>query len=305
MTPPLPTLRQLQFFVALARRGSFSKAAEDCLVSQSTLSAAVKELEGVLGGALVDRTTRRFALTPRGERALERASKILVDAEELVREAHGSEPMTGPFRLGVIPTLGPFLIPFAAPAIRRAFPRLELKLREGLTATLIEELRAGALDAAILAFPYEADGIDHVEIGSDPFFVVAPKGSALAKKTSVDLDDLPTDGLLLLEDGHCLRDHALQACRLREPELAGAFGATSLFTLVQMVAGGLGVTLAPRIAIEAGIADNPAVAVTPFADPVPKRVIGVAWRAGSNRAEEARALAEALRPAFPETRTQA
>ena len=298
MSIPFPTLRQLQFFVALARRKSFSKAAEDCFVSQSTLSAAVKELEGILGGALVDRTTRKFALTARGERVLSRAQELLMKTEALVRDAHEVEPMSGPFRLGIIPTIAPFLVPSAVPAIKLAFPKLQLRLREGLTGDLLDDLMTGAIDAAVLAFPYEAPGVEHVEIGEDPFFVVCHEDNPLAAQETISLDDLPADQLLLLEDGHCLREHALQACRLRAPEIAGAYGATSLFTLFQMVASDMGVTLAPKIALDCGAATAPGLVTRPFAKPVPFRTIGVAWREGSSRAEEAVALAEVLKPAF-------
>ncbi|MEL6366144.1 MAG: hydrogen peroxide-inducible genes activator [Pseudomonadota bacterium] len=294
----LPTLRQLQFFAALARRESFSKAAEDCLVSQSTLSAAIKELEGVLGGPLVDRSTRRFTLTARGERTLARAQSLLADAEMLVREAHDVAPLTGPFRLGMIPTIGPFLIPFATAAIRRAFPRLELKLREGLTADLLDDLQSGAIDAAILAFPYDTPGVEYDPLGDDPFYFVCPDVHPLAARKEITVKDLPSSELLLLEDGHCLREHALDACRLRAPDNANAFGAVSLFTLFQMVAGGLGVTLAPKLAIDAGAAGGEGLAVKPFRDPAPSRAVGVAWRAGSSRRDEVRALGDVLRPAF-------
>ncbi len=298
MAHVLPTLRQLQFFAALAHRRSFSKAADDCLVSQSTLSAAIKELEGILGGALVDRSTRRFALTARGDRALARAHDVLAQADALVREAHEVAPLTGPFRLGMIPTIGPFLIPFATPAIRAAFPRLELKLREGLTADLLDALQSGAIDAAVMAFPYPAPGVEHIVLGEDPFYLVCHREHPLAAADEITLDDLKSDELLLLEDGHCLREHALSACRLRAPDVATAFGAVSLFTLFQMVGSGLGVTLAPKLAIEAGAAAGANLVLKPFADPAPSRTVGLAWRSGSSREEEVAALADVLKPAF-------
>ncbi|MGE0408369.1 MAG: hydrogen peroxide-inducible genes activator [Amphiplicatus sp.] len=296
----LPTLRQLQFFLALSRRKSFSKAAEDCLVSQSTLSSAVKELEALLGAQLVDRSTRRFALTPAGEEAAVAASSILALSEDLVRRAGGRAPLEGPFHLGVIPTIAPFLLPRAAPRLKKAYPKLELFLREDLTANLVERLSAGLLDAAILALPYDMPGIEATLIGEDAFWLAAPEGCALAGKKYVRPSDLAGIDLLLLEDGHCLRDHAIDACKLRRPDAAAAFGATSLFTLTQMVQSGLGATLLPEMAVKAGLADAPGVAVAPFAAPAPVRRIGVVWRKGSGRREEAEAIAKVLKEAMAE-----
>lgn len=294
----LPTLRQLQFFSALARRRSFSKAAEDCLVSQSTLSSAIKELEGLLSAALVDRSSRVFALTPAGEEVARRAGPVLAMSEDLVRAVGERRPLEGPFSLGVIPTIAPFFLPAATPRLRAAFPKLELYLREDLTANLVERLTAGLLDAALLAFPYDAPALDHVEIGDDAFwFAVAPTHK-LAKAKTVSPQDIDGEALLLLEDGHCLRDHAIDACRLRSPESAAAFGATSLFTLVQMAQSGLGPTLLPEMAVKAGLAKSAGLAAIPFAPPRPSRRIGLAWRKGSGRREEAELLARALAECF-------
>lgn len=291
----LPTLRQLQFFSALARRRSFSKAAEDCLVSQSTLSSAIKELEGLLGAALVDRSSRVFALTPAGEDVARRAGPVLAMSEDLVRAVGERRPLEGPFSLGVIPTIAPFFLPAATPRLKAAFPKLELYLREDLTAHLVERLSAGLLDAALLAFPYDAPALDHVEIGDDAFWFAVSPAHRLGKAKSIALQDIDGEALLLLEDGHCLRDHAIDACRLRSPESAAAFGATSLFTLVQMVQSGLGPTLLPDMAVKAGLAKSAGLAAIPFTPPRPSRRIGLAWRKGSGRREEAELLARALK----------
>lgn len=291
----LPTLRQLQFFTALARRRSFSKAAEDCLVSQSTLSSAIKEVEAILGAALVDRSTRAFALTPAGEDVLRRAGPILAMSEDLVRAAGARRPLEGPFALGVIPTIAPFFLPGASAHLKATFPKLELFLREDLTAHLVERLSAGLLDAALLAFPYDAPAIDHVEIGQDQFWFAASPAHRLAQRTSLTPRDLVGEPLLLLEDGHCLRDHAIDACRLQTPKTAAAFGSTSLFTLVQMSQSGLGPTLLPGMAVKAGLAKSAGLAVVPFAPPAPARRIGLAWRKGSGRREEAEILARAFK----------
>lgn len=302
---PLPTLRQLQFYLALVRRRSFSKAAEDCLVSQSTLSSAIKELEAVLDCQLVDRSTRAFSLTPTGEEVARRAGPLLAMAEDLARNAANRKPLEGDFNLGVIPTIAPFLIPHAAEPLREAYPHLKLFLREDLTANLAERLSAGLLDAAILAFPYDLPGTDSFPIGEDPFYFVAAPDHPLAAKTSLSVDDLGEANLLLLEDGHCLRDHAIEACKLRNPENAAAFGATSLFTLAQMVKAGLGATLLPAMAVNAGLAENAGLAARPFSAPAPSRRIGLAFRRGSGRREEAEAIAGVLRTALEKTRTAA
>lgn len=294
----LPTLRQLQFFLALARRRSFSKAAEDCLVSQSTLSSAIKELEAALGRQLVDRSTRAFSLTPVGEEAAERAARILAMTEDLARAATTRRPLESAFHLGVIPTVAPFLLPRVAPILRRKYPKLELFLREDLTANLVERLSAGLLDAALLALPCGVGGAEVIDIGEDRFFLVVARDRPLAGKQSVTLADLEGENLLLLEDGHCLRDHALAACKLQRPQAAAAFGATSLFTLTQMVEAGLGATLVPEMAIEAGLVRSPGLAGIPFAEPQPARRIGLAWRKGSGRREEAEALASVFRSAL-------
>lgn len=294
----LPTLRQLQFFTALARRASFSKAAADCSVSQSTLSSAIKELEGLLGAALVDRSSRIFALTPAGEDVARRAGPILAMAEDLARSAGRTAPLEGPFALGVIPTIAPFLLPAAAPLLRDRHPHLELFLREDLTAALLDRLASGLLDAAVLAFPYDAPTLDHVELGDDVFWFAAAPGHRLTKAPEVELSDLAREDLLLLEDGHCLREHAIDACRLQSPRAAAAFGATSLLTLAQMAHSGLGATLLPDMAVRAGLARAAGLVVTPFADPKPARKIGLAWRKGSGRREETLLLADALAAAL-------
>ncbi|NWG93063.1 MAG: hydrogen peroxide-inducible genes activator [Parvularculaceae bacterium] len=292
---PLPTLRQLQFFLALVRRQSFSKAAADSFVSQSTLSSAIKELEGLLGRQLVDRSTRHFSLTPAGKDVAERAAKILALAEDLARSVSTRKPLEGPFQLGVIPTIAPFLLPKAATGLARRFPKLELYLREDLTAALVERLADGSLDAALLAFPYDLPGLDWVEIGEDQFVFAAPAGSPLAEKKAIKPTDLKDARLLLLEDGHCLREHALDACKLRHDDVAGAFGATSLFTLTQMVRQGLGATLLPKMAVDAGLAADAGIAIAPLAAPAPARRIGLAWRKGSGRREDCALLADFFR----------
>ncbi len=299
---PLPTLRQLQFFMALVRRQSFSKAAEDCFVSQSTLSSAIKEMEALLDQQLVDRSTRSFALTPAGEEVASRASAILASAEDMVRAASGRRPLEGAFHLGVIPTIAPFLLPRATVALQKAYPKLELYLREDLTAELAQHLAAGTIDAALLALPYDLPGTDVIEIGEDPFWFACARTHPLAKKKKVCTDDISGCRLLLLEDGHCLREHAIDACKLSGFGAGAPFAGTSLFTLAQMAKSDLGVTLLPEMAVKEGLGASSDLLTIPFVDPKPSRKIGIAWRKGSGRRDEAQAIAAVLAELFEEAK---
>lgn len=294
---PLPTLRQLQFFLALVRRQSFSKAAEDCLVSQSTLSSAIKEMEHLLDQQLVDRSTRAFALTPAGEEVARRSAAIVAQAEDLANAARVRRPLEGSFNLGVIPTIAPFMLPAATLALRQTHPKLELYLREDLSARLGDRLSAGLIDAALLALPYDLPGAEMIEIGNDDFWFVCAQDHPFSERKSIATSDLNDCRLLLLEEGHCLRDHALEACQLASAAARDSFGGTSLFTLMQMVRAGLGVTLVPSMAVKTGIASMEGLQSIPFADPRPHRKIGLAWRRGSGRGDEAAELADVFKNA--------
>jgi LysR family hydrogen peroxide-inducible transcriptional activator len=296
----LPTLRQLHYLKLLAEHGSFSRAAEAAHVTQPTLSAGVQELEKVLGAPVVDRGRTGVILTPVGEEAVRRARDVLARAEDLVQAARSAgQPLSGRFRLGVIPTIAPFLLPRALPLLRRRFPALRLFLREDLTGRLIAGLKDGALDAALIALPYDTAGLGTAHVGDDELLAATPANHPLLTRERIEPAALEDEGLILLEDGHCLREHALSACHLEPPRAGdeGAFAATSLHTLVQMVGSGLGVSLLPAMAVEAGLTENAPVSVRPLAGGSPKREIVVAWRAGSSRETEARLLAEALRAA--------
>ena len=292
----LPTLRQMQFFAALVRRGSFSQAAEDCFVSQSTLSAGIKEFEAILGAPLVDRTARGFALTPLGEEVSGRTEEMLALAHEMKRIAEAKPLLTGDLRLGLIPTIGPFVLPSLVTRLDDAYPELRLFLREELTDALVSGLKAGRLDIAVLALPVETEGLDTLVFAEDPFVFVCGQDHRLAGRDSVASEDLRGEQLLLLEDGHCLREHALSACRLQDRQTAAAFGATSLFTLAQMVRSGLGTTLLPKLAVDQGLAAGAGLAAVPVRDGegAPARDLGLAWRRGSGREGEAAALARLL-----------
>jgi LysR family hydrogen peroxide-inducible transcriptional activator len=294
----LPTLRQLQYLKLLAEHGSFSKAADAGHVTQPTLSAGIQELERTLGSAVVDRARSGVILTAVGEEAVRRAEDVLARTEDLVQAAKSAgQPLSGRFRLGVIPTIAPFLLPKALPILRDRFPKLRLFLREDLTQKLAAGLKAGALDAALIALPYDTSGLATARIGDDELLAAAPLDHPEFRRSTVRPEALEGDDLILLEDGHCLRDHALAACGLENPKGAGdngGFAATSLHTLVQMVGSGLGVSLLPAMAVAAGLAEQAQITVRPLADRAPRREIVVAWRLGSSREVEARLLAEAL-----------
>lgn len=295
----LPTLRQLQFLCALADEKSFSRAADVCNVTQPTLSSAIKEVEAILGVQLVEREARGASLTRAGEAAVERARAILSSAADLVAAAHqAGEPLTGHFHLGAIPTLAPYLLPRTLASLRASHPELKLYLREDQTDRLLEGLRNRTLDAALIALPWPASGIETEVLGDDEFLFVGPKDHKLSTANSLQPDDLNGEDVLLLEDGHCLRDHAVSVCSLSPSSASSDVGATSLAPLVQMVAGGLGVSLLPRIAADAGVTAGTDVTLRTFDKPVIGRQIGIAWRAGSPREAEARMIGESVREAL-------
>ena len=295
----LPTLRQLQYLKLLAEHGSFSRAAEAAFVTQPTLSAGIQELERNLGAPVVDRARSGVILTSVGEETVRRAQDVLTRVEDLVQAARSAgQPLAGRFRLGVIPTIAPFLLPKALPVLRDRFPKLRLYLREDMTAKLVGGLKAGALDAALIALPYDTAGLETAPVRDDELLAASSREHRFAHGEAVELDDMQGEDVILLEDGHCLREHALAACSLEAPRNTpdgGGFAATSLHTLVQMVGSGLGVSLLPAMAVEAGLADQASVSVRHLGADAPHREIVVAWRKGSSRESEARLLAETLR----------
>lgn len=292
----LPTLRQLQHFIALSEHLHFGRAAGAVGVTQSTLSASLKELEDILGAPLVDRTKRSVLLTPLGAEIAAKASQLLASAEALAQTARAvRDPLTGAIRLGVIPTIGPFVLPHALPALRRKYPALQLFLVEDLTERLVGALREGTLDAALIALPYETPGLDVLPIKDDPFVVAAPKDHALMKAKSVTSDEVQAEKLILLRDGHCLRDHALSACGVRAQRPGDGFEATSLMTLVQMVDNGLGVTLLPKMAVERGLLKGTDLVSRPLSGEAPAREIALVWRKGTLRRAEFELLGKELK----------
>lgn len=295
----LPTLRQLQYLKLLAEHGSFSRAAEAAHVSQPALSTGIQELERILGAPVVERTRGAVILTAVGEEAVVRAEDVLARTEDMVEAAkNAGKPLSGRFRLGVIPTIAPFLLPAKLPGLKTAYPDLRLFIREDLTPRLVGALKAGQLDAAVIALPYDTPGLRHARIGFDEILGVAPAAHPLAAAETLKPGALDAADLILLEDGHCLRDQALTAFDLEAPRGEDVFAATSLHTLVQMVGSGLGVSFLPEMAVKAGLANTPSVAVRRIQGRTkgapPNREIVVAWRAGSSRAAEAKLLAEAM-----------
>lgn len=287
-----PKLRQLQYLIALKDNGSFSLAAEACHVTQSTLSAGIKELEAILNQTLVDRSLKKVRLTPQGEEITTQAKTILDQVDALMSHARRLEaPLTGPYRLGIIPTIAPYLLPRILKPLQEKFPVLEMRLYEDLTENLLERLRAGLLDSVLIAFPYTLEDMDYEILASEPF-VLACSAAQDHWKSPIKLDDLNEEGLLLLEDGHCLRDHALQACRLQNRKTRQTFSASSLPTLIQMVANGYGTTLLPEMAIKEGLPSE--IRIKDFAAPKPSREIGLAWMSRSPRSEDGKTLAKAL-----------
>ena len=292
----LPTLRQFRHLAALAEHRHFGKAAAASAVTQSTLSASIKELEETLGVSLVDRTKRSVVFTPFGEETVRRAQTIIDETEELARSAQSAgKPLSGTIRMGVIPTVGPFLLPRVLGKLRAKYPALRLYLREDLTDRLIDKLKSGELDVVLLALPYETGALETETLFEDRFSFCCRADHPLANTPVVAAERLKDESLLLLEDGHCLRDHALAACDLRERAQRAPFEATSLGTLVQMVDNGLGVTLVPQLAIDAGILKGTDLIAIPLEDAGATRQIGLAWRARTGRRAEFELLARELK----------
>ncbi len=291
----LPSPQQLRYLVALSEHGHFGRAAAACAVTQSTLSAGILALERQLDAALIERSaTRRPVFTPLGAEVARRARTALRALEEVSEAAAAArDPLSGPLRLGVIPTVGPFLLPRLMPALRARFPRLRLWLREEQTDRLLAHLHDGVLDLLLLALPCACDGAEVEPIAPDPFLLALPEGHRLAALPAIPAAALAAERVLLLEDGHCLRDQTQEACGLPRGVAADGFAATSLHTLAQMAAGGLGVTILPRLAVQGGVLEGTGLLTRPLED-APGRTLALAWRPRSPRAAEFRALAAGL-----------
>ena len=291
----LPTMKQLQYLVALAETRHFGRAALRCHITQSTLSAGIRDLETVLGTPVAERTNRRVLITPVGARIAERAKAVLREAEDVMEVARTARsPMTGELRLGVIPTIGPFILPRVFPTLRERFPELTIYLREEQSAPLLAKLQGGELDAALIALPYDTEDLRTDVLFEDELLFACNRNHALAGVGEVSLEALAGEPLMLLEEGHCLRGHTLDVCTTSDRRARAQFEASSLLTMVQMVAAGVGVALIPRIAVEAHVTQGTEISLSRLGAPA-ARQIGLAWRQTSLRTEEFRLLADTLR----------
>lgn len=288
-------LRDLRYLVALADTRHFGKAAARCHVSQPTLSAQLKKLEEYLGVELIERQPRRVALTEVGEQLVMRARRIVDDSDELLSMARGQrDPLSGSLKLALIPTIGPYLLPQIAKQLRKHLPKLKLMLYEYQTEPLLRALRAGEIDMGILALPVHADGVDTCKIYDEDFVIALPKGHPLSDKASVKLNELASDALLLLEDGHCMRDQALDICAHADLDEDQDYRATSLETLRQMVAAGMGVTLLPKLSTQGPFGTDKSVVIKPFPKPIPSRTVGAVWRKSSTRSAAIKAVCDVI-----------
>lgn len=295
MTTYLPTLKQLQYLVALNDAGHFGRAAESCFVTQSTLSAGIRELETLIGVVLVERTRRVVRFTPLGERIVDKARRVLREADELGDLARAAgRPLSGEMRMSVIPTIAPFLLPRILPRLRKDYPELKLYLREETSSQACEGLSHGRTDCVLLALPFACGDVEAAPLFDDRLYVAFRHG---------EMDPTPTirpamideTRLLMLEDGHCLKDHALAACNRPELRAEATMLGTSLHTMVQMVDNGLGVTMLPQMALDAGILQHTNVTARPLEAENATRGITLVWRRASPREKDFRLLAEVLR----------
>ncbi len=291
----VPTIKQLQYFLALTETNHFGRAAERCFVSQSAFSNAIRELEDALEAQLVDRTNRNVTITAMGQEIAVQARLVMSDVDALLELARGrSAPLEGELRLGVIPTIAPFLLPGTLPKLRKRYPELELLLTEDQTDRIYRRLMEGELDVLLLALPWQMRGVDEMPLFDDEFCLACRDGTERVDPENYRFTRLDSDSILLLEDGHCLRDHALAACKIRNTEKIRRFGASSLLTLIEMVDADLGVTFLPEMAKGSALLRNTRVKLWPLGERS-YRTIGLVWRKGSRRCDEFRLLGEFFR----------
>jgi len=295
MATYLPTLKQLQYLVALKDHGHFGRAADACFVTQSTLSAGIRELETLIGVTLVERTRRVVRFTPLGDRVADKARRVLREAEELGDLARAAgRPLSGEMRMSVIPTIAPFMLPRILPRLRRDYPDLKLFLREEPSGPACDGLHNGRTDCVLLALPYACGEVSSQFLFEDRLFVAGPENEIGDASRAIKADDIDETRLLLLEDGHCLKDHALAACNRPELRAEATMLGTSLHTIVQMVDNGLGVTMLPEMALKAGILDHTGLTARPLDAANPARRIALVWRRASPREKDFHLLAEVL-----------
>ena len=291
----LPTIKQLKYLCALAEHQHFGKAAKACYVSQSTLSSGISELEDNLGVVLFERNNKSVRVTAVGKTICERARSILTDTEDLVATASAAkEPFTTELRLGVIPTIAPFILPKMLSHVRRAHPQFKIFIREELSEHLVHELQAGELDILLLALPYPAEQVTTEHLFYDDFLLAYQDKHPIGKKAKLKTTDLINEDLLLLEDGHCIRDHALDACRMKAEELHIPYQATSLNTIIQMVANDMGITILPKMAVDTQMLKGTHVKTRPFDEEKIWRSVGLMWRKRTPREDEFRAFGDLI-----------
>jgi LysR family hydrogen peroxide-inducible transcriptional activator len=283
------TLRQLRYLAALARHSHFGRAAEDCSVTQPALSMQIRDLEREIGAALVERRPGEIVLTDIGIDVAQRAERVLAATRDLVDFARHRDVLSGQLRLGIIPTLAPYVLPRVLPRLQVLHPQLRLEVRETQTKLLLGELNSGALDAVMLALPVDGADVETLPLFDDPFLLAVPASDPRPARRQVTVADVDQSRLILLEEGHCLRDQALAFCATRGGDRPAGLGATSLTTVMQMVANGYGVTLVPEVAVDAELHD-PRVKLLRFAEPAPARTIGLVWRRTSPRQQDFAAL---------------
>ena len=294
----LPTTKQLRYFVALEQYEHFGKAADACFVSQPAFSVAIKELENILNIQLVDRTNKNVTVTNLGRDIARQARVVLRDLDDMVDIAKGNQaPLTGQLKLGVIPTIAPFLLPKLLPALRKSFPALKLYLKEDLTDRVYERLMEGELDLILIALPYELRNVSEMPLFDDHFFLAHHHKSTLLDPAHYNLNSLPSDSILLLEDGHCLRDHAWSACNIKNADKVSNITATSLLTLVQMVDADLGITYLPEMAVNSALLKNTRIKTIAL-DSGSFRQIGLVWRKASTRHDEFTMLGNFIRSRY-------
>ncbi|KGM07891.1 Hydrogen peroxide-inducible activator [Methylophaga thiooxydans] len=300
----LPTLRQLQYLTSVVEEKHFGHAAEKCFVTQSTLSAGIQDLEQLLEVSLLERTNRKVLPTPIGEEIASRAQQILSLSEDLVDLAQSEKnPLSGRIQIGVIPTISPFLLPKVLPSVRKQLPNLEIVLIEDQSERLLDRLEAGSIDVAVLAFPFNTRGLTHRVFAKEPFWIAMPKNHNLAKAKKLKAADLPTNELLLLAEGHCMREHALSACQLPASAQRKSVQATSLYTLIEMVASGLGITLIPDMAINSDMVSHSDISLVPLENNNNQAVreIGLVWRPSFRRTATLEQLAKTFSDALADT----
>ncbi len=296
--PPHVTLKQLRYFDALAREQHFGRAAESCAVTQPALSMQIHELEGQLGLVLVERTRSGVLLSDRGREVAARAARILGDVREMIEFAqHSNEVLAGSLRLGVIPSIAPYMLPPLLPLLREGYPNLELHVRETQTMPLTHELVEGKLDVLLLALPIVHPEIETVSLFDDRFLLALPMERRLSARVRATKDLVEHERLLLLEEGHCLRDQALTYCSLQQVSTVNTFGVSSLSTVVEMVAAGYGITLLPEMCLNVE-ARGRDIGLTRFVDPEPHRTVGLAWRSTSPRVADFRELGRLIKVAW-------